>query len=345
MTLLTEKHPYRDFFIADIFDNLGASFKDDIASMEHPIFVLSKNKDMRCLEYRKENTSILIAPSIFGLPTIFDKDVLLYCASLLMAEINAGRMPPRTLRISIHDLLVATNRQTNDDGYRRLKSALDRLRGVTIKTNIKTNKREQTSAFGLIESYDIIESSKVKNRMVRLEITLSEWFYNSVIGKEVLTINRDYFRLGKPMERRLYEVARKHCGTAPQWQIGLIRLMEKTGSTGTLRLFRSRLKTIATDDHLPDYSLSLDENDTVTFRQKSPASSDTLPLFDRNQLSQFNGETIARARQIVADSGTGWAFDAVVNEFAAHMEKKGNPDNINGAFIGFVKKKVRTKSL
>ena len=71
--------------------------------------------------------------------------------------------------------------------------------GVKIKTNIKTNKTEVINAFGIIDSYEIVESSRIKDRMVKLEVTLSDWFYNSIIGKEVLTINRDYFRLGKPL--------------------------------------------------------------------------------------------------------------------------------------------------
>ncbi|WP_443019818.1 replication initiator protein A [Sphingobium sp. CAP-1] len=31
----------------------------------------------------------------------------------------------------------------------------------------------------------------------------------------MLTLNRRYFRLRKPLERRLYEIARKHCGFRP----------------------------------------------------------------------------------------------------------------------------------
>jgi plasmid replication initiation protein len=346
MNLLKENHPQQDFFIPDMFDNLGASFKDDMASMSHPIFVLSKKKDLRCLEYRKENITVTIAPSIYGLPTIFDKDILLYCASLLMTEINEGRTPPRTLRISCRDLLITTNRTTDGRSYERLKMALDRLRGVSIKTNIKTNKREATKGFGVIDSYEVIESSKVKNRMVRLEITLSEWFYNSLIGKEVVTINRDYFRLGKPLERRLYEIARKFCGTdKPTWSIGLMNLMERTGSTGTLRKFRYFVKEISNVNHLPDYSLSVNENDVVTFKPK-PSVDDSQQVFsyvDKEQFKDFDGKTIARARDIVNEAGTGWSFDAIVEQFASHMQKNGNPNNINGAFIGFVKKKVAQK--
>ena len=339
MALLKENRPEHDFFLADIFDNTPV--KDDMASMEHPIFVLSKKKDMRNLEYRNGNASISIKPNTDGLPTIFDKDVLLYCGSLLMAEVNAGRIPPRTLRVSSHDLLVATNRTKDGRGYKLLKQALDRLRGVTIKTNIKTGKREQTSAFGLIESYDIIESSRVKDRMIRLEITLSEWFYNSIVGKEVLTINRDYFRLGKPMERRLYEIARKHCGYQAEWSIGLIPLMEKTGSTGTLRLFRSRLKLIAKDDHIPDYAVSVAEDDTVTFTNKN-AASDSQGKLALDDMPRISPTTLEKARRIVSEAGTGWDFYALQEQFTLSLQGGFTPDNANGAFIAFVKKKVAT---
>ena len=338
MTLLKENHPNRDFFIADIFDNLPV--KDDMASMEHPIFVLSKKKDMRNLEYRKDNISISIKPTTDGLPTIFDKDILLYCGSQLIQEVNAGRIPPKTLRISSHDLLIATNRQTNDDGYRRLKQALSRLSGVRIQTNIKTNKRVMTNDFGLLESWRIIESSRVKDRMVRLEITLSEWFYNSILGKEVLTINRDYFRLGKPMERRLYELARKHCGKQEQWEVGLVSLMEKTGSTGTLRKFRLRIKEISQDSHIPDYSFTLDENDLVTITNRNFGT-------QNNQLSMdiiqplLKLETREKARQIVFDAGTNWDYDALEEQFTTSVsQRKFTPDNNDAAFIGFVRKKV-----
>ena len=342
MTQLPNRHPNSDFFIPDMFDNLGASFKDDIASMEHPIFVLSKKKDMRNLEYRNGNISISIKPTTDGLPTIFDKDVLLYCASMLMTEINEGRTPPRTLRISSHDLLVSTNRQTNDDGYKRLKNALDRLQGVSIRTNIKTNKREITEAFGVLESYRVIESSRVKDRMIRLEITLSEWFYNSVLGKEVLTIHRDYFRLKKPMERRLYEIARKHCGQQDYWSIGLIPLMDKVGSTGTLRLFRSRIKIIAKDNHLPDYSININDDDKVTFYNRNPIiENDKQPLlgFDIGT-PVISFKTMDIARDIVRNSKTGWDFYTLEDDFKNSLHNGFEPDNVDGAFISFIKKKV-----
>ena len=342
MPKLNLNHPNQDFFIPDMFDSLGVPFKDDMASMEHPIFSLSKKRDLRNLEYKNGDVSISIKPNTDGLPTIFDKDILLYCSSLLMAEINAGRTPPRTLRVSCRDILVSTNRRTDGDDYERLKKSLDRLQGVTIKTNIKTNNREITRGFGVFDSYEVIESSRIKDRMVRLEITLSEWFYNSVLGKEVLTIHRDYFLLRKPIERRLYEIARKHCGKQNYWSISLTPLMDKVGSTGTLRRFRYNMHQIAKDNHLPDYSINIKDDDKVTFYNRNPIiENDKQPLlgFDSN-LPVISFKAMDIARDIVRNSKTGWDFYALESDFKDSIRKGFEPDNVDGAFISFIKKKV-----
>ena len=346
MTLLTVKHPQRDFFVPDMFDTIGASFKDDMASMEHPIFSLSKKTDMRILEYKKDNLTISVIPSVLGLPTIFDKDVLLYCMSQMIAEMNAGRVPPRTLRISSHDLLIATNRATNDDGYQRLQKALKRLRGVTITTNLKTNKQEIIKGFGVLDSYAVIESHKIKDRMIRLEITLSEWFYNSIVGKEVLTISRDYFRLGKPIERRLYEIVRKHCGRSAQWEIGLEKLMIKVGSTDTLRKFRLRIKEMAVDNHLPDYRFALEPNDKVVFWQKHEnkySEKNALPARHKFDVFEIRADTFNKAQKLVSEAGTGWDFKAILDQWVIYTEKTTPAKNKNAAFIGFVKKKIQSE--
>ena len=333
--LLPERHPNHDFFIADIFDNLP--FKDDMATMTYPIFTLSKKPDFRCLSYKKGDISIEISPSVkYGLPTIFDKDVFLYCGSLLMEQVNKGIVPPKTIRISTHDLLVTTNRLTTGKGYKYLKKALDRLQSVTIKTNIKTNKVEQTKAFHLIESYEIIESSRVKDRMVRLEITLSDWFYNSIVGKEVLTINRDYFRLGKALERRLYEIARKHCSNKKEWKIGLKNLKSRTGSTAPERKFRFFINQITRNNYLPGYLIDI-QDDIITFKNRDNISH---TLHNVSDVSQISSQTMKRAKDLVIKAGTGWDLCAIVEQFYSFMESKEPPNNINGAFIGFVKNKI-----
>ncbi len=262
--LLPERHPNQDFFIADIFDALPV--KNDRHTMEHPFFSLSTKKDIRSVEYEKDGVKIVLSPSArYGLPTMMDKDILLYVGSLIVAKVNKVereinlqaekareaewqrlkrenekpaidieeylgnyeeicrreqwllRPIPKTIRFSAHDLMVTTNRETNGKAYKLLKNAFERLTGCLITTDIKTNEIKQAKGFHILESYEVIENSRDKKRMVRLEVTISDWFYNALIGKEVLTINREYFRLRKPLERRLYELVRKHCGRQPTW--------------------------------------------------------------------------------------------------------------------------------
>lgn len=331
--LLPDRHPNRDFFIADIFD--GVPFKDDMSSMEHPIFSLSTKRDTRTLDYKNNGVEIKIRPSTVGLPTIFDKDILLYCGSLLIAEVNKGIIPPKTIRISTHDMLVATNRPTGGSSYARLKESLERLKGVSITTNIKTNEVKQSAGFGLIDKWSIIESCRIKKRMIKLEITVSDWFYNSLVGKEVLTINRDYFRIRQPLERRIYEIARKHCGEQEIFKINLEALHKKTGSASTLSKFNFNIRKIIVKNTLPDYLLSLERKNVVVFRRRK-----ALEVLEPS-LQPIKTETIERGKEMVIKSGTGWDFYYLEQEFKEFNKNRTDINNIDALFIGFLKKKIK----
>src|SRR5579884_4451855 len=87
LALLPHRHPDHELFICDVLDAIP---KDDMASMEHPIFSLATKPDTRVQRYEHKNVTVEIAPSVRGLATIYDKDILIYCASQLMAKKNAG---------------------------------------------------------------------------------------------------------------------------------------------------------------------------------------------------------------------------------------------------------------
>ena len=146
--LLPVRHPNQDLFICDVLDAIP---KDDMASMEHPVFSLSTKPDNRMRRYEHNGNVIEIIPSGKGLATIHDKDILIYCISQLVAKMNQGQQPSRTVRLQAYDMLVATNRQTSGEGYRLMADALTRLRGTTVRTNIQTGGVEETRIFGLIE--------------------------------------------------------------------------------------------------------------------------------------------------------------------------------------------------
>lgn len=269
--LLPVRHPTRDFFLCDMFDY---ALKDDGASMEVPIFTLATKPDLTVWHWESKdgNRSITVTPSVQGRATQFDKDVLIYIVSQMTEALNRERLDAknRVVRFTAYDYLISTNKPTGGKEYERLETAMERLRGTSIKTNIKTGGQRVKEGFGLIERWKIVERSPDDERMIAIEVTLSEWLFNAVQAHEVLTINRDYFRLRKPLERRLYELARKHTGYQAEWKIGLELLHEKCGSKAELKEFRRMILMIIESDTLPDYRMLLDkESDQVSFYIKN----------------------------------------------------------------------------
>ena len=264
--LVKVRHPNRDFFLADLFDY---AMKDDGASMEAPIFTLSTKPDLSIWTWTSKdgNKSIKVAPSVLGRATQHDKDVLIYVVSQLTEALNRGREDAkhRVVRFTVYDFLVTTNRGVGGDDYQRLQEAFERLRGTSITTDIKTGGERVKEGFGIIDRWKIIEKAPDDERMIAVEVTLSEWLYNAVSAFEVLTIHPDYFRLRKPLARRLYELARKHCGHQTSWVIGLELLRDKSGSKSNIKEFRRMVRAIEADDSLPEYRLVVGSNDKVTF--------------------------------------------------------------------------------
>lgn len=275
--LLPQRHPNYDLFICDVLDAIP---KDDLGTMEHPVFSLATRPDTRTLSYEHRNVKIQITPSVKGLATIFDKDVLIYCISQLVAKKNQGKPLSQKVHLHAHELLIWTNRETSGDAYRRLIESFERLSGTRILTNIRTGGEEETSGFGLIDSFRIVRHTE-SGRMSELEVRISDWMFRVIQASEVLTLNRDYFRLRKPIERRIYEIARKHCGEQDTWQISIDLLQKKTGASSHRRAFKSMVTELVTRDHLPDYSVKL-EGSLVVFQnrasQAEKISEDRYPL-------------------------------------------------------------------
>jgi len=343
--LLPVRHPEQDFFIADFGDVIP---KSDMASMENPLFSLATKPDIKIRRYEHNGNTVTITPSVLGIATIHDKDILIYCISRLMQEVNKNMgaakkrdktefiAPPRTIKLTAHDLLVTTNRETSGDGYKRLKTALERLAGTRIETNIKTNKQEITEGFGIIDNYRIVTENPKTMRMIELEVTLSKWLYNSVLGREVLSINRDYFRLRKPLERRIYEIARKHCGTKSKWKIKLESLHKKSGSSGSLKEFKRKISNMIINDHLPDYNISMEGKYIIFYTKTSwveQQKTNSVKL-------RLKPQTFENAKKILIRSGLDvYAIEA---EWMDWWKNSGEPElkSPDGAFINFCKNKV-----
>jgi plasmid replication initiation protein len=264
--LLPDRHPQHDLFICDVAD---AVLKDVMQHMEHPFYSLSKKPETTIRRYEHNGNWLEITPSVKGLATIYDKDILIYCISQIMAKLKRNEPVSQRVRINSRNLLVFTNRGTSGRDYMALVESLDRLEGTRIRTNIVTGEDEQIEGFGLIDASSIKRKQGLDGRLLWCEVKLSDWVFNAIRAQEVLTLHRDYFRLRKPIERRLYEIARKHCGQQDSWKIGLPLLLKKTGSQSPEKRFRQMVRHLAEHDHLPDYSVSFDaQSDMVTFRNR-----------------------------------------------------------------------------
>ncbi|WP_282093628.1 replication initiator protein A [Epibacterium ulvae] len=336
MALLPDRHPQKDFFILDLSDVVP---KDDTASMEHPIFSLATKPDMRHLVYQNGDNALEILPSVHGLPTIMDKDILIFCISQLMHKKNRGEQIGKRVRFSARELLIATNRPIAGLTYKRLEQAFIRLSQTSFKTNVKTGDRREMRLFSLLDSGSgFVFKDDDRFRLDYCEVILSDWIMRAIEGDEVVTISNDYFRLRRPLERRIYEIGRKHCGAQKRWHIGLAKLQEKTGSNAPLKKFRLNIRQIIADDHTPFYKLELTKDDLVIFRPRSTSTTLTTDI----SLPEWAED---KARQIARVKG--WDYYTMRSnwmEFAKAETAKGNPpQNTGAAFVSYCKKQDKLR--
>ena len=304
--------------------------------MVHPIFSLSKKRDMATRRYENNGQWVEVRPSSEGLATVFDRDVIIYCISQCIARLNEGQPVPRKLRFKAYDLLIATNRDVRGGGraYQLLRQALDRLQGTQIATNIVTGGEEVLDVFSLVDHYKIVRETR-DGRMQDVEITLSDWVFNAIAATEVLTLNRRYFQLARPLERRLYEIARKHCGNKEEWVIKLDTLHLKTGSQSTLREFRRLFKAVIEDDlqhdHMPTYRFILDEDDRVRIQPK-----EKIPALLAHGPLQISADARLESKALAP----GWDTDALLQEWRGWVTSKRitvrDPD---AHFLSFAKRR------
>jgi hypothetical protein len=335
--LLPLRHPNRDFFLLDIAD---AAPRGDMAAMEYPFFALGTHPDTREREYRRGDAVLRVIPSVRGMATVFDRDILLFCISQLMARKNAGLPIGKTVRFSAHDMLIATNRTTDGDSYKRLEQAVIRLGGTRFLSTVKTAGHAESKTFGMIESADVIRKNIVDGRMVAVEIVLSDFLFRAIEGNQVLPIHKDYFRLRSPVDRRLYELARKHCGQQAQWQIGIELLKDKVAFSSNVRLLREHVRKVIRTQHLPEYTIDLAE-DVLTFRPKGTALRKPVDLSSDISIDSLDSMIEPKALELARKEARvrNRDFYQLKMEFLEVMQAQGRPDKISGALVGFVRSK------
>jgi len=363
-----DKNEQIDLFLPYLAD---LNLRDQREVMERPFFSLAKSKRLKPIDYISPDGKTFVHVSAnpdYGMATIWDADVLIYCASVLN-DLKQRRVNeiPRTLKIMPYDLLRSIGRPISGRSYELLAGALDRLQSTTVKTNIRAEKRFEAT-FSWLDNWSQLVDAKTE-RSKGLSISLSSWFYDGVLmNGGVLSIDRAYFDITGGRERWLYKVARKHAGGAgPEgFAIALPTLFEKSGAEGQYRRFKFEIAAIVRRNDLPGFDLRL--ADAVTSREpllvmsrrqetstlptdgvppsvsKSPQTSNapTTPAKTR-----AGADTVEPRNYLTDETLTylrthyrGWDFQALHAEFRGWLSEQADrsPERYQSAFIGFVKR-------
>jgi plasmid replication initiation protein len=349
-------NPQFDLFVPFITD---LPFRDQRETMERPFFSLAKRKRLKTIEYVSPNGEVFVnvfPNQEFGMATIWDADILIWAASTMNNLRKQGKNDlPRTLHFQPYDLLKTINRPTGGRQYHLLRESLGRLQATTIVTNIRVQKGKKHRQFSWIEAWsdDVDEESQQSQGM---NLTLSDWFYEGILmDGGLLGIDPAYFAITGGRERWLYRVARKHAGGAGEggFAIPLPTLFEKSGAEGTYRRFKFEIQAIARRNNLPGFELFLEwstkeepalrmnkrmlttpgqatsaRRKTTTGPQAGPREPPAIRLFGR--LTDENRDRIRR-------DFPGWDLYVLQVEFDAWIAEKGEPNDYQAAFYGFVR--------
>lgn len=228
--------------------------KGDLFSLEFPVFSLSSSSSAE-RHYRSERVNFTVRAGPLGPATVHDADIWRYCFGQLVEANNRGRTDmERTVRFRAYDFLRTTKRPTGGRGYDLLLKALSRLEQTQLHLCIKG---QAPVTFQLIQSW-VIHRDPSHPTYTWVQLTLPAYLWSRVMDMAVLAIDPGYFDIRQPIERRLYDLARKHCGRQPSWRINVSLLQAKVGSQLPRRNFMVALRKAVATNRLPEYRLYLD---------------------------------------------------------------------------------------
>jgi hypothetical protein len=244
-----------------VLETLDFSLKDEIEGMTLPIFAIDRKAqtDTAYTWIKHDGKVKMRVDTPAGRPTQHDKDLVIFVVSALMNEYNAKGAIPDVIELHTRQYLIGTERKDGGTQYKQFEQTLNRIYYMTVvvETDRDDGTREISKELAYFKKTEVVTRTSTGEVMsVRLHI--SDWLKQQLSNKNVLTMNRDYFFLTGPLERRIYEIARKHCGRQGIWRVSLPVLHNLTGSATTLKDFKQKVKKLAETDVVPDYRLAFD---------------------------------------------------------------------------------------
>jgi plasmid replication initiation protein len=233
--------------------------KNDRTMMVWNFFALSKERVTELPLFRDDQLGVRIevVGTKYGVATVYDKEVLIYIASLMQDKLNRGEMVNQRFTFTAHDYFRVCKIMPGGRAYERLAGALERLQGTQIRTNIETGGEGSDKWFSWLKDaqtdyrIDPISGDKM---LKSVTVELCDWLYRAILKDgRMLTYSERYFDLA-PLERRLYEIARAHCGSQGGFRMNIEKLRRRVGASMQLKRFKLRLLELQGQKNcLPDY--------------------------------------------------------------------------------------------
>lgn len=218
--------------------------------MERPFFALAKRR-AEPIEYSSPDGTIesQIQPGTCGMATIYDADLIVFLVDQLAGAASGNG---ETVILKPGAFLSAIGSTKGGDQYGRFAASIERLSTTKVRTNARPDGKP-----GPVRTFAWID--RVVRQGRDWHITVSSWLAEGARSKAVLDICPEYFDLGG-FDRFLYLTARKHVGrdSGKVFRIKTSTLWKKSGSGCALARFRHEMKSIAIQNHLPEYWLRWD---------------------------------------------------------------------------------------
>lgn len=226
-----------DFFIPDVSE---VPLKDDVSLMQVTPFTIQSRGETRTrltFELKNNQTINIVSNPDYGLPTVFDYDIVLLMQSTLMGWANLYRSalknyeeekaqgkdakrplpPPRYFEPTASEIIKFMRAEKGGNTFERLRPSLNRLANTRVELEARHPKKKtiRVGSFPLIDTVDITAETET-GQIQRVKIGIPNWVYDGIVERTtptVLTYSRDYLRLKQPFLRAIYRLLRPRLPT------------------------------------------------------------------------------------------------------------------------------------
>ncbi len=239
--------------------------RDQREVMERPFFSLAKSKRTKPIDYTSPDGKIWVHVSAnpeYGMATIWDADILIYCASVVSDMKRRGTNDvPQTLNIMPYDLLRVIGRPDDRGGPMSCwpNRSIVSSPPPSKPTSGPESRREAT--FSWLDSWTQLVEERTE-RSKGMSLTLARWFWEGLtMDGGVLSIDPAYFDLtGGPGTLALSGCAQARWGgRRGRFRDFPADLFDKSGAEGVYRRFKFEIAAIVRRNALPGFHLALEE--------------------------------------------------------------------------------------